>query len=36
MPQVMRSQRLVELALLKRCAWMPGAHLYAPPVTPPR
>jgi hypothetical protein len=30
MPQIMRSQRIVQLAAVKQCAWMFGAGAFAP------
>jgi hypothetical protein len=41
MPQLMRSQRLVQLAFVKQCAWATGANPFAPQlrldeVTPQR
>jgi hypothetical protein len=32
MPQMMRSQRIIQLAAVKQCAWMFGAAPFAPPV----
>ena len=32
MPQMMRSQRVMQLAAVKQCAWMFGAAHFAPPV----
>jgi hypothetical protein len=32
MPQMMRSQRIIQLAAVKQCAWMFGAGAFAPPV----
>jgi hypothetical protein len=31
MPQMMRSQRIIQLAAVKQCAWMFGAGAFAPP-----
>jgi hypothetical protein len=32
MPQIMRSQRLTQLAFVKQCTWMVGASPFVPPV----
>lgn len=32
MPQMMRSQRIIQLAAVKQCAWMFGGVPFAPPV----
>jgi|SRR5437762_4496511 len=32
MPQMMRSQRIMQLAAVKQCSWMFGAGRFAPPV----
>ena len=32
MPQIMRSQRLMQLAVVKQCTWMVGASPFAPPL----
>lgn len=34
MPQVIRSQRLMGLAMAKKCAWSPGVNPVVPPITP--
>lgn len=32
MPQIMRSQRVMQLAAVKQCSWMFGASPFAPPL----
>jgi hypothetical protein len=32
MPQIMRSQRVMQLAAVKQCTWMVGASPFAPPL----